>query len=201
MRRVIKEKTRAIIAEINFHLEKELVVAIGFLTFFFGFGAGAILNFYLLAINHSLATEYRSVLTYGSAILGDGIILPIVNMVATTFFLNNREYLTTITLRLALVAGLVITLYFNINQATSGIINWAMPIPWHWNAIGLWHGLYMFSVASFLSLFYLVSIRFIAKEKELPRQVFIVTLGLIIFFILLRLDYITVDLTQFIPRF
>lgn len=200
MRNKIRQKTRAIIAEINLHLEEEIVVATGLLTFFFGFGAGAILNFYLLAINNPLVTEYRSVLTYVSAILGDGIILPIINMVAMAFFLNNREYLTTITLRLALVAGLAVTLYFSISQAIGGIVNWAMPTPWHWNFLGLWHAVYMFSVASFLSLFYLVSIRFIAREKELPRQLVFVTLGIIIFFILLRLDYIAVDLTQFIPK-
>ncbi|MBI1919201.1 hypothetical protein HYS29_01290 [Candidatus Microgenomates bacterium] len=200
MRRKIQEKTRAMITRINLELEEEIVVATGFLTFFFGFGAGAILNFYLLAINHPLATEYRSILTYISAILGDGIILPIINMIAMAFFLKNREYLAVTTLRLALVAGLIVTLYFNIGQAINGVVNWAMPAPWHWNFIGLWHGIYMFCVASFLSLFYLVTIRVLVKEKELPRQVLFITLGLIIFFVLLRLDYISLDLTQFIPR-
>lgn len=200
MRRKIREKTRAMITRIGLELEEEIVVATGFLTFFFGFGAGAILNFYLLAINNPLVTEYRSVLTYSSAILGDGIILPIINMVAMAYFLKNREYLVVTTLRLALVVGLVITLYFNISQAVNGIVNWAMPQPWQWNFIGLWHAIYMLLVASFLSLFYLVTIRVLAREKELPSSVLLVTLGLVIFFLLLRLDYISLDLTQFIPR-
>lgn len=199
MRRKIREKTRAVIAAIG--LDEEIIMAVGIATFFFGFLAGAIANFYLLVIGSPLVLHYRTVLSYKSAILGDGIILPVINMIIMGFLLERREYLTKRIARMALVSGLAITAYFHINQAMQGIINWAMPTPWHWNGIGLWHAVYMFSVTSFLSLFYLVSIRFIAREKELPRQVFIVTLGIIIFFILLRLDYITLDLSQFIPRF
>ncbi len=198
MRRKIREKTLAAIAAIGF--DEEITIAVGIATFFFGFLAGAVVNFYLLIIGNPLVLHYRTVLGYKSAILGDGIILPVINMIVMAFLLKRREYATKKIVRLALLAGFLITAYFHIAQAIGGIINWAMPTPWQWNFIGLWHGIYMFSVASFLSLFYLAAIRFIVKEKELPRQVLVVTLGLVIFFILLRLDYMAVDLTQFIPR-
>lgn len=201
MREFIQQKAKIVVSQISdFSASQYIVIGVGLATFFFGFGAGVILNLYLLAIKSTLVLSLRSSLTFKSAIFGDGMLLPIVNMIVASFLLKNRDLVGKKSIRLAMVLGAGITLYFHINQAVFGLVNWAMPSPWHWNFIGLWHAVYMFSVASFLSLFYLVVIRFTTKEKELPRQVLLVTFGLIIFFILLRLDYISLDLTKFIPR-
>ncbi len=201
MREFIQQKAKIVVSQISdFSASQYIVIGVGLATFFFGFGAGVILNLYLLAIKSTLVLSLRSSLTFKSAIFGDGMLLPIVNMIVASFLLKNRDLVGKKSIRLAMVLGAGITLYFHINQAVFGLVNWAMPSPWHWNFIGLWHAVYMFSVASFLSLFYLVVIRFTTKEKELPRQVLLVTFGLIIFFILLRLDYVSIDLIQFIPR-
>jgi hypothetical protein len=181
------------------HTEKVFVVSVGVATFFFGFAAPAALNAYWLLTNFSFVHQFRSSLSYTSAIFGDGIILPIVNMLIASFLLQHqkaaRESKGT-----ALGLGIAITLFFHVNQAVNGIVNWAMPTPWHWNFLGVWHAAYMLAVASFISLFYLVTVPYSKKEHCLPKELFLVTFGIVLFFVLLRLDYRAVDLRHLFPR-
>lgn len=195
---LLVKKAKVAIAEVE--IADQVVGFVGFATFFFGFGAGAVLNLYLLAIGHPLVHQFRGALTYKSAIFGDGILLPLINMLAASFILKNWKYATPRILQGSLVIGIWITAYFHIEQARNGVVNWAMPEPWHWNALGVWHAIYMFCVATLLSLFYLLVLK-VGREKEALRQALLVTAGIILFFVLLRLDYISIDLSTFIPRF
>src|SRR4051812_2844382 len=120
---------------------EQLILLSGLATFFFGFGAGALYNLYLIKINDPLVTQFRSSLTYKSAIFGDGILLPIINMVMVSFLLKHKVLLTRKVKNLGFFGGALITAYFHITQALEGIVNWAMPSPWHWNLLGLWHAL------------------------------------------------------------
>ena len=195
---MLLNKAKVAIAEVE--VTDQIVALVGLATFFFGFGAGALLNLYLLAINHPLVTQFRAALSYTSAIIGDGILLPIVNMIAVSFLLRNKEYVGKNSMQSAMLIGMGVTAYFHINQAVAGIVNWTMPAPWHWNVLGLWHAIYMFVVASLLALFYLTAIRVLVKEKEGGIEPVLVTAGIILFFVLLRLDYIAIDLTTLLPR-
>ena len=198
MRRRIRQRVSATIAELE--LRHYFIISVGVATFFFGFAAGALLNLYLLAINHPLVHQFRAALSYKSAIFGDGILLPIVNMLAASFIVKNRDTFGAKTIQGALIMGLAVTSWFHINQAVQGIVNWAMPTPWHWNILGLWHALYMFSVCSLLSLFLLTVIKYVHEEKEIPKEAVLVLLGVIAFFVLLRLDYIAIDISALFPR-
>lgn len=177
-----------------------IIAGAGLATLFFGFLAAAILNIYLLSIHSPLVTQFRASLTYKSAIFGDGILLPIVNMIVVAFLLKKASLIRKKTLQKAFFLGFIITAYFHVAQAVGNIVNWAMPSPWHWNVLGAWHAGYMFSVASLLSLFYLVVIKTMRKEKRVPKELALVTFGMIIFFVLLRLDYIAVNLQTILPR-
>ena len=182
------------------NLGLKVVLGVGLATFFFGFGAAAVLNLYLLVIHSKLVLQFRSSLNYISSILGDGIILPIINMLVVSFLLKNRQIINKLSIALTLISGLTITLYFNIVQAAEGLINWSMPTPWHWNFLGIWHALYMFSVASLLSLFYITLILYARKYREFPwRSAVAITIGLLVFFTLLRLDYTNVSLGSLLP--
>lgn len=186
---------------ISYVREKYIVLVAGIATFFFGFFAGAILNLYLLSIRSPLVLNFRASLSYKSSIFGDGILLPIVNMVIVDFILRNIEFLDRKTVYKALFFGFLITLYFHINQAVVGIINWAMPSPWHWNLLGVFHAMYMFSATSLISLFYIIVYRYVKTNKTLPKAAWVVTAGAIIFLILLRMDYIAISLASFVPKF
>jgi len=172
----------------------KIIIGVGAATFFFGFGAGAILNLYLLAIHSPLVVQLRSSLMFVSSILGDGIILPIVNMLIVSSLIKNKEFISRLIVALSLFCGLIITLYFHITQAVQGLVNWTMPKPWEWNFLGVWHALYMFAVGSLISLFYIVLVISIAKRKRFAKEGALVTLGIILFLVLLRLDYIDVKL-------
>lgn len=178
---------------------KYVVLWVGAATFFFGFFAGALLNVYLIAVHSPLVTEFRASLNYKSAIFGDGIILPIVNMIVAYYLLQHKSFIKKRILNSAFLSGAIITVYFHVNQAVHGLVNWTMPQPWQWNILGVWHALYMFSVASLLSLFYLVILKQLSYTKRLPMHFFIVTAGVILFFILLHLDYVTVSLRDLLP--
>lgn len=198
MRKIIQQKVQVIGARIN---TRRIIFLIGFLTFFFGFGAGAILNIYLLLIHSPLVLKLHASLNYKSAIFGDGILLPVLNMLVASFLFENWGLVQERTIKVSVFLGILITLYFNINQAVNNLINWAMPTPWHWNALGLFHGIYMLVVTSFLSLFYLTVSKMAIKQKTLPKEFLIVTFGIIIFFILLRIDYISINLRSLAPSF
>ncbi len=73
--------------------KKKIILGTGLATFFFGFGAGALYNLYLIQVNDPLVTQFRASLSYKSAIFGDGILLPIINMVMVSFLLKHQQLL------------------------------------------------------------------------------------------------------------
>lgn len=166
-----------------------VIVGVGLSTFLFGFGAGAILNIYLLAIKSPLVLNFRGSLNFISSIFGDGIILPIVNMLVVAFLLENRKFVNKLTIILGLISGLLITIYFHAVQGMGRLANWSMPTPWHWNFLGFWHAVYMLSVTSLLSLYFIVFVKHIKKNHKISKESVFIILGIIIFFMLLKFDY------------
>jgi hypothetical protein len=166
----------------------------GLATFFFGFGAAALLNIYLYAVRSPLVLNFRSSLNFISSILGDGLVLPVVNMLIVSHLVSNHKYVSKLTIILGSLMGLLITIYFHVTQAMKGLVNWSMPTPWHWNLLGLWHFFYMLSVTSLLSFYFVVSILEIRQNKKLPKNFIVVVLGIIFFLTLLKLDYANVKL-------
>lgn len=197
----MKSKFKILNIKNSFKIEnyKLKIGAVGAATFFFGFGAGALLNLYLLWIKSSLVLELRSSLNYTSAIVGDGLILPIVNMIVVSFLFKNKSLISRADRYLMVLMGAGITAYFHITQAVNGLVNWAMPAPWQWNFLGLWHAIYMFAVSSLLSLFLIVVVQFVRKNNYIPREALMVSTGVILFLVLLRMDYSTVSLQSVIP--
>jgi hypothetical protein len=120
--------------------------------------------------------------------------LPITNMLMVAFLLRRKRYLAKRIRVFGVLGGLIITAYFHITQALEGIVNWAMPSPWHWNALGVWHFFYMLSVTTLISTFYITSFVVMRAEKRIPRVVFLVSVGIFIFLVLLRVDYINVKI-------
>jgi hypothetical protein len=174
-------------------VSRPLVGAVGFATCFFGFLASAALSLYLAANGHPLAHDFRTVLGYKSAILGDGLILPIANMAVATFLITRRRFVNRAFVLVALLFGIAITGCVHVFQATYELVNWSMPAPWHWNMIGLWHAVYMESVISWLALFILVVAKTVRQTDEIPREARLVLLCVLLFLSLLFLDYRSMD--------
>jgi hypothetical protein len=174
--------------------KRKIIWLTGVATFFFGFGAAAIFNFYLYVVRSSLVFNFRSSLNFISSIFGDGLILPVVNMLVVSHILNNTKYVNKLSLIIGAIMGLLITIYFHVIQAVKGLVNWSMPTPWHWNLLGLWHFFYMLSVTSLLSFYFVVSVMEVRQTKKLPKNLIFVILGIILFLTLLKLDYANVKL-------
>ena len=175
------------------------VLDTGLATFFFGFGAGALLHLYLMAVSSPLIANLRGSLNFKSSIIGDGVVLPVVNMLAVSFLIAERSRVGREELAVALALGIAVTVYFHVVQAVRGLVNWAMPAPWRWNALGVWHAAYMLAVSTLLSLFYVTS-AVLARENQAPlRDVALVSGGVALFFVLLRLDYVSVRLSALVP--
>ena len=183
----------------NLH-RKQIILSVGLATFFFGFGAPAILNLYFFAVKSPLVLNFRSSLNFISSIVGDGLILPIVNMFIVSFLLNNSKSVSKLNIVFGLISGLLITIYFHVIQGIEGLVNWSMPTPWHWNLLGFWHAVYMFAVSSFLSLYFIVLVLQIKKTGKIPKNFLFVVFGIIVFLILLKLDYAKVSLNLFLPK-
>jgi len=175
-----------------------IVVGVGLATLVFGLLAGALLNLLLVARGDPVVHELRTTLSYRSAIFGDGLVLPVVNMAATSYLARHRRAFGWMLILMAFVLGAAITGYFHVMQATNDLVNWSMPMPWHWNSIGVMHGLYMFAVVSWLWLFLLVVIRVAERPTAVPREAAIVFAGVLLFLFLLRLDYRSAEL-QLVP--
>jgi len=167
-----------------------LVIGTGLSTCFFGFGAGALLSTYLRLTHSPEFLHLRTTLSFRSAILGDGVILPILDMIAVSTLLANRAYSIKQLRIIAVLVGVTITAYFHIQQAVDGLVNWAMPQPWHWNLLGLWHAVYMLTVATLLSLYFMLSIVIVHRERTIPWSLIISILCVIAFFVLLGTDYL-----------
>lgn len=175
-----------------------LIIAVGLATFVFGLLVGALVNLYFLAVHDPLVYELRATVTYRSAIVGDGLLLPLVNMAAAHFLLRERRHVGRGAVVAAVLLGAAITAYLHIMQAVNQLVNWSMPTPWHWNGIGVMHGLYMLAVTSWLVLFVLVVLKFVRRASAVPMEAGIVLFGVLVFLVLLRLDYLSADL-QWMP--
>lgn len=176
------------------------IVATGLATFFFGFGAGALLNLYLIAVHSPLVAELRGSLNFKSSIVGDGLLLPLVNMLVVSSLRLRPALVGRREIALALALGIAVTVYFHVVQAVRGLVNWTMPRPWRWNVLGVWHAAYMLAVSTLLALFYVVFIHSLLVHDAMLREAGVVTAGIALFFLLLRLDYVSVEMGSLLPR-
>jgi len=177
------------------------VAIVGLATFIFGFAAGALLNLYLIKKKSPLIAEHRGSLNYVSSVVGDGLVLPLVNMVIASSLIAHHTRIDGTTLGVAVGLGVAVTIYFHVVQAVRGLVNWTMPTPWRWNLLGAFHAAYMFAAATLLALFYVVvGAGTLAHEQGLLPSAAFVTAGVASFCVLLRLDYSAVSLRSLAPQ-
>jgi hypothetical protein len=160
-------------------------------TAFFGFLVQALGNVYLRWRADPLVTEYRATLSYTSAVIGDGILIPLVNVFMTSQLAVWRRRPNVREVAGAIIGGALITAFAHVYQATQDLRNWAMTKPWEWTPIGYYHGVFMWAEISFV-LFFWGQFALIAKEH--PRAILSYRAGLMfvcgaLFLRLLFADY------------
>jgi hypothetical protein len=146
-----------------------LLLLIVFLTTaFFGFLINALGNVYLRWRMDPIVTEYRATLSYTSAVIGDGVLIPLVNVFMTSQLALWRRRPNLREISGPIFGGALITAAAHLYQATQDLRNWTMTRPWDWTPLGYYHALFMWAEISFV-LFFWGQLALIAKEN--PRAI------------------------------
>ncbi len=127
------------------------------------FGLTSISAFWVNAAGHAwmlwrgnpLVREHKATLQYRSALLGDSMLLPLVNVLLDRQMRDWDDGASVRRGRLARAAlvGASITAVFHAYQGALKLTNWTMPRPWRWNALGYYHALYMAAQFTVLAYF------------------------------------------------
>jgi hypothetical protein len=91
-----------------------------------------------------------TVFSYYSGIIGDGLLIPVVNLGAYVVIRELWPNLRWQRLPLYVALGLVTAFAAFAAQAGLGVINWSMPSPYQWSPVGRFHFLVMWGEVTYL---------------------------------------------------
>ena len=138
-------------------------------TVFFGFLVQAAGNVYLRLTADPIVTHYRTTLSYTSAVVGDGILVPIVNVFVTGQLLEWRRRPGLSEVALSVLAGGIVTSIVHAYQAVNDLRNWTMTAPFEWTPLGYYHAAFMWTEMSVI-IFFWGHVGLVARDN--PRAIF-----------------------------
>jgi hypothetical protein len=169
-----------------------LYAATAVVTFLAALGVSGGANVLLMVAGNDLIKKHRPTLTFRSAWFGDGIILPIVNVLMIKALNRWGPRLGGSTLLAPVVGGSIVSLMFHIGQGRGGLVNWTMPQPWRWNLLGYYHFVFMSTQFGFM-LLYLTQLAGRWRKGEVTpeqkRDLAIIAASMLAFGALLYTDY------------
>ncbi len=160
-------------------------------TVFFGFIVQAAGNVYLNWRADPIVSEYRATLTYTSAVIGDGLLVPLANVFITSQLVAWRRRPRITEIVGAILGAGVITVGVHLYQAVNALLNWTMTRPFEWTPLGYYHALFMWAELS-LVLFFWGQVALVGKENPraiLSQRIAFVILCGALFLRLLFADY------------
>ncbi len=153
-----------------------------------GFAVPVGANLFYIWRKNPVVKKYRATLSYQSALWGDGLVLPAVNALIARSLRRSGVKRNEVARAAAIGGGL--TLVAHIYQANGKQVNWQMPKPWRWTALGYEHALHMAGEVSFLSLYFSKAIsRLRHKQPVDKRELGLAVAGVATFLTMLFLDY------------
>ncbi len=153
-----------------------------------GFAVPVGANLLYIKQRNPLVKQYRATLSYQSALWGDGLVLPAVNAIIARSLRRSGVELKDVAR--AATIGVGLTTAAHIYQGVSKGVNWQMPKPWRWTALGYEHALHMAAEVSFLSLYFTKAIGRLRRRQPVDkRELGLVAAGVIGFITMLFLDY------------
>jgi hypothetical protein len=172
--------------------DARLLTMTALVTFAAALGVSGGTNVFMKIIDHNLIKKHRPTLTFRSAIIGDGILLPVISALMMKSFVPWKPRMDSAAAIASVVGGSGIALAFHIAQGKGGLVNWTMTRPWRWNWLGYYHFVYMSTQFAYMILyFWLLAGRF-AKGKinaAQKRDLAIIAGCLALFGVLLATDY------------
>lgn len=160
-------------------------------TLVFGFAIPAVASAYLRWTADPIVTVYRTTLSYTSALVGDALLLPLVNVFITSQLWAWRRRPRPAEIFAALGSGALLTVAVHLYQAANEILNWTMMAPYAWTPIGYVHAGFMFAEISFV-IFFWGQVGLVTREQPraiFSRRILFVVLCSLVFLRLLLGDY------------
>ncbi len=137
-------------------------------TVFFGFVVQALGAVYLRWRADPIVSEYRTTLSYTSAIVGDAVLIPLVNVFMTSQLHVWRRRPHWSEVALSVLCGGLVTAGVHLYQAAHDLRNWTMVRPFEWTPLGYYHGAFMWAEITFV-LFFWGQVGLVARDR--PRAV------------------------------
>lgn len=123
---------------------------VALLTFIASFGIQFGFYLYYKITSNPIIKTHKSVISYLSGVIGDAILMPLVNILAVSA-LNSLNYKFNITTLLwASFGGTIVFFVFHLGQEYFKLTNWTMPENGLWNNVGVYHAIFMFAESTFL---------------------------------------------------
>lgn len=135
----------------------------------------------------------HTVFAYYSGVLGDGILLPAVNVSAFVVLRQLAPGVPWKRLPIYLMLGVATAMAAFLMQARLDLVNWSMPIAFHWNDIGQFHFFVMAGEVTFLYLALATAVNNWTQLRldSVASKAFAISwLGLALFAVSLAADYI-----------
>lgn len=168
-----------------------LLACVFFATLFFGFIVQAAGNVYLNWRADPIVSEFRTTLTYTSAVFGDGLLIPLANVFMTSQLVAWRRKPRMTEIVGAVLGAGVLTLAVHLYQAVNVLLNWTMTRPFEWTPLGYYHAAFMWTELTFV-LFFWGQVALVGKENPraiLSQRIAFVVLCVGLFLRLLFADY------------
>ncbi len=112
----------------------------------------ALLFGYQWAFSLSYKGHQPTVFSYYSGVLGDGLLIPAVNVAGFIVVRQLAPRIPWKRLPLYVLLGLATALTAFFVQARLDLVNWSMPLPFHWSDVGQFHFLVMWAELAYLYL-------------------------------------------------
>jgi hypothetical protein len=148
---------------------------------------------YQWAFSLAYKGHQHTVFSYYSGVLGDGLLIPAVNVAGFIVLRQLSPGIPWRRLPLYVLLGLVTAMTAFLAQARLDLVNWSMPIPFHWSDVGQFHFLVMWTEFAYL---YLVMATAVNNWSRLRRELtawrcfWTGLLGVALFAATLAADYI-----------
>lgn len=169
------------------------ILLVGGITFIGSFFVQYVFYLWYKISRDPLIETYKTVVNYRSGVIGDGILIPAINIFAYwNVVINKRPDLYVNVVPASLIIGFTVTFLFHFGQQYFSLTNWTMPKVGKWNSLGLYHSIFMFCESSFLAYVVLNHILFTSIEYTGVKLFMPITYAsylLFVFFITFLNDY------------
>ena len=137
--------------------ERIVLAATAAITFLAALGVSGGTNLVMILTKDPIIKKHKATLSFVSAWIGDGVLLPIINVLMMMAFRRWHVQVGRRNGAVALAGGMGIMSAFQIAQGLQGMTNYTMPKPWRWTWLGYYHMLYMGSQFTYM-LFYFIAL-------------------------------------------